>query len=125
MTSTTVMMMSAAVAEAEAPPAAAAVEEEEEFEEDLAVDITPSPGRQPLPGMPMDMRDDSEFYIEMERKRAAGPTYNRDRDMPGLGQVMRRTGKRGGRRSGAGDALQQYLRTVAKVRPILLDFPKL
>ena len=96
--------MSAAVAEAEAPV------------EELAA-AEPTPGRRPQPGMPMDMRDDSEFYIEMERQREAGPTYTRDQDMAGLGKVPRRStsGKRGGGGGGSGDALQQYLRTVAKV----------
>ncbi|CBN79861.1 chloroplast RNA-polymerase sigma factor precursor [Ectocarpus siliculosus] len=61
------------------------------------------------------MRDDSEFYLEMERKKEAGPTYTRDSDMVGLGKVStRKTAKRDGS-GGGGDALAFYLRTVAKV----------
>lgn len=93
------MMMSAAVAEAEAP----AVDVEE---------LVPE-GRRPQPGMPMDMRDDSEFYLEMERQRDAAPTYTRDRDLVSL-KATRRSGNRGGG-GGGGDSLQLYLRTVAKV----------
>ncbi|CAB1106411.1 unnamed protein product [Ectocarpus sp. CCAP 1310/34] len=72
-----------------------------------------------LPGMPFDMRDDSEFYLEMERKKEAGPTYTRDSDMVGLGKVStKKSAKRdggGGGGGGGGDALAFYLRTVAKV----------
>lgn len=73
-----------------------------------------------LPGMPFDMRDDSEFYVEMERQKDARPSYTRDQDMIGLGKVpRRRSGKRdsggGGGGGGGGDALAFYLRTVAKV----------
>lgn len=104
-------MMSAAVAEAEASSPAAIVDEIADAR------------RNQLPGMPMDMRDDSDFYIEMERQKDAAPTYTRDQDMAGLGKVPRRSsGKRsagggGGGRSGGGggDALALYLRTVAKV----------
>eukprot|EP00903_Cladosiphon_okamuranus_P012240 g11479.t2 len=93
-----------------AAAAAAAVVEAEAPVEELA------DSRKPMAGMPMDMRDDSEFYIEMERQREAGPTYTRDQDLEGLGKVPKRStsGKRGGG-GGRGDALQQYLRTVAKV----------
>ncbi|CAN0148241.1 unnamed protein product, partial [Scytosiphon promiscuus] len=40
-----------------------------------------------LPGMPFDMRDDSEFYVEMERQKDVRPSYTRDQDMVGLGKV--------------------------------------
>lgn len=74
----------------------------------------PPPQQQQLPGMPFDMRDDSEFYLEMERKKEAGPTYTRDSDMVGLGKVStKKSAKRDG--GGGGDALAFYLRTVAKV----------
>lgn len=89
--------------------AAAVAEPVEELET-----LRPPPPQ--LPGMPFDMRDDSEFYLEMERKKDAGPTYTRDSDMVGLGKVSSK--KKSGKRDGGGggsDALQFYLRTVAKV----------
>lgn len=108
------MMMSAAVAEAEATPSAAMVDEE-----------IADARRNQLPGMPMDMRDDSDFYVEMERQKEAPTTYVRDQDLAGLTKLRRRgSGKRstgasdgaGGRSGGGGgDALALYLRTVAKV----------
>lgn len=92
----------AAVAEAEAPASSTAQELD---------------SLRHLPGMPFDMRDDSEFYEEMERQKDVRPTYTRDEDMVGLGKVpKRRSGKRdGGGGGGGGDALAFYLRTVAKV----------
>lgn len=108
-TATTKMtMVSSAVAEAEAPPVAIA-------------DEIANARRNQLPGMPMDMRDDSEFYIEMERQRAAAPNYTRDEDLAGLGKMRRRSSEKrsngggGGRSGGGGDSLTLYLRTVAKV----------
>ena len=97
------------IAEAEAPSLVAAAAAPVEID-----------NRRQLPGMPFDMRDDSEFYVEMERQRDKKREYVSDVDTLGATMVGRKgplSRKAGGGGGGGGhsDSLQFYLRNMAKV----------
>lgn len=104
------MMMMSLVAEAE--PATAVAEMEVGVEEDSGL-----PQRQPQPGMPYDMRDDSDFYVEMQRQQNEKKVYEPETEVMGMGKGSRRRGSGGGGGGSAGqsDSLRFYLNHMGKV----------